>query len=125
MPMNCESCHQRLATVHMTRVIVACGDVPETRQEMHFCEQCADDFNACTPGRNQMRGLISLSDFYRSKLYDLLETSYPAAFEVWDELAPEAQIERVNSIQTFLREQLKKDGIELNGDGPERAVGAR
>jgi len=115
--MLCESCHQKPATLHTSKIIYDAAGVAGTTQEQHFCEQCADVYHACTPGLNHLRDLICLSDFYRSRLYDLLETSYPAAFEGSDNLGTEARIERVKCIQAFLREQLKKDGIELNESG--------
>jgi hypothetical protein len=50
-------------------------------------------------------------------LYDLIETNHPFLFEDWDGLDVETRIARVKSIQAFLRDQLKKDGIELNEEG--------
>ena len=69
--MRCESCHQREAMVHLTTTIEAegLGQEPGTQREQHFCEQCADTYFACTPGMNSARGLICLSDSYRSKLW--------------------------------------------------------
>src|SRR5579862_3527958 len=101
--MQCESCHQRPATVHNTKILYDEAGVPKTEQEQHLCQQCADDFYACTPDLAHMRDLICLSDFYRSKLYDLMETKCPYAFDEWDGVDRGAQIERVKSMQAFFR----------------------
>jgi len=115
-PMLCESCHQREAMVHLTRTVWAegFGQEPGTRREQHFCEQCADTYFACTPGMNSARRLICLSDSYRAKLYDLLETAHPEAFDNGDTEACRRGSELMRS---FLREHLAKEKIELNDDG--------
>lgn len=59
------------------------------------------------------RGASCLSDSYRSRLYDLLEATHPAAFDNHDSEACRCGSELMTS---FLREQLKKDGIEVSGD---------
>jgi hypothetical protein len=79
----------------------------------HFCRQCADAYFARTPGMNSMRGLICLSDSYRSRLYDLLEAIHP---EVFDDTDDEANRGRSDLMQGFLREQLRKDKMEVGGD---------
>jgi hypothetical protein len=95
--------------VHLTKTEAAVG----TQQLQHFCEQCADVFFACTPGMNSARGLICLSDSYRARLYDLLETVHPEAF---DNSTTEACRRGSELMRKFLREQLTKDKIELNED---------
>ncbi len=114
--MLCESCHQREAIVHLTTTVAAerLGQEPGSQREQHFCEQCADSFFACTPGMNSARHLICLSDSYRSKLYDLLETTHPEAF---DNSNTEACRRGSELMRNFLREHLTKDKIELNADG--------
>src|SRR5262249_28313555 len=78
--------------------------------EHHFCRECADEYLARTPGMNSSRGLICLSDWYRSKLYDQLEVEHPEAFDDSDtERGSEA-------MRGVLREQLTKANIELNAD---------
>lgn len=113
-PMLCESCHQRDAVVHLT------ATEGETQLERHFCEQCADTYFACTPGMNSARDLICLSDSYRAKLYDLLETHYPEAF---DNSTDEACYRGSELMRSFLREHLTKDKIELNEDAFEMLCG--
>jgi hypothetical protein len=62
---------------------------------------------------NAMRNLICLADSYRSKLYDLLEDSHPAAFDNHDSEA----CRRGSELMTkFLREHLRKDCVEVSGD---------
>jgi hypothetical protein len=62
---------------------------------------------------NSARGLICLSDAYRTRLYDLLEKTNPEAFDNHDTDA----CRRGSKIMThFLREHLKKDGVEVSGD---------
>jgi protein-arginine kinase activator protein McsA len=120
--MLCESCHQRDAVVHLTTTVEAegLGQEPGTQREQHFCEQCADTYFACTPDMNSMRHLICLSDSYRSKLYDLLETVHPEAF---DNSSTEACERGSELMRRFLREHLTKDKIELNEDGFEMLCG--
>ena len=62
---------------------------------------------------NSSRDLICLSDWYRSKLYDLIEKAHPEAF---DNSTTEACRRGSELMVNFLREQLLKDGIELNDD---------
>lgn len=81
--------------------------------KQHLCTECADAYFANTPGMNSARGLIRLSDSYRSKLYDLLETAHPEAFDnsdVW------ACARGGKLMRDFLREHLKKEKIEMNED---------
>jgi len=116
--MLCESCHQREAKVHLTTTVVAplFGQEPGTQRKQHFCEQCADTYFACTPGMNSARQLICLSDSYRSRLYDLLEATHPEAFDN-SNCDREASWQRSKLMRDFLREELKKENIELNEDG--------
>jgi hypothetical protein len=51
---------------------------------------------------------------YRAKLYDLLETRHPEAFDNSDD---EACRRGSEVMRRFLRQQLLKDNIKLNGDG--------
>jgi len=113
--MFCEACHLREATVHLTTTVhaVSLGQEAGTQRAAHFCEQCADNYFSCTPGWNSARGLICLSDSYRSKLYDLLEAVHPEAFDNKD---AEACRRGSEFMRDFLREHLKKDKIELNED---------
>lgn len=60
-----------------------------------------------------MRKLICLSDGYRSRLYDMLEAAHPEAF---DNHNTEACRRSSELMTDFLREQLKKDKIEVSGD---------
>jgi len=89
------------------------GQEPGIQREQHFCEQCADTYFACTPGRNSARHLICLSDFYRSKLYDLLEATHPDAF---DDKDAETCRRASDLMRVFLREHLTKDGLRMNED---------
>lgn len=113
--MLCESCHQRTAVVHLTTTVevASLGQEPGTQRKQHFCQECADSYFACTPGMNSARHLICLSDSYRSKLYDLLETTHPEAFDNSD---IEACRRGSELMRNFLREHLTKDKIELNED---------
>lgn len=110
-----ESCHQREALVHLRRVYCAEGleHEPGTWREQHFCEECADEHFTRKPGMNSRRDLICLSDWYGSKLYDLLETAHPEAFDSND---TEACRRGSELMQTFLREQLAKAKLQLNED---------
>jgi hypothetical protein len=84
-----------------------------TQEEHHLCAQCADDYFARTPDMNASRGLICLSDLYRSKLYDLLEATHSEAFDNRDTAACQRACDLM---RTFLREHLVKDHIEVSGD---------
>ena len=55
-----------------------------------------------------------LSDFHRTKLYDLLEATNPEAFDNSDD---EACRRGSEMMRRFLRQQLLKDNIKLQGDG--------
>jgi protein-arginine kinase activator protein McsA len=113
--MLCQACQQRLATVHLSTLfpVEGLGEEPETERKQHLCEECADAYFASTPGMNSARGLICLSDSYRSKLYDLLEAVHPEAFDNTDS---EACRRASKLMQDFLRLHLKKDNIEMNED---------
>lgn len=116
--MLCDACHQREALVHLTTTDheARLDHPPGTPQEQHFCRECADEYFARTPGMNSSRGLICLSDWWRSKLYDLLEAEHPEAFDYSTTEACErgSEVARV-----FLRSHLAEAGIELNDDGLE------
>jgi protein-arginine kinase activator protein McsA len=112
--MLCQACNKREATVHLTQTFYAAaeGHEPGTKKQ-HFCQDCADAYFASTPGMNPSRGLISLSDSYRSRLYDLLETEHPEAFDNHD---IEACRKSSEVMRKFLAEHFKQDNIELAGD---------
>jgi hypothetical protein len=103
--------------VHLTQTSYVAGS-PEERgtEKQHFCEQCADAYFASTPGMNSSRGLICLSDSYRSKLYDLLETAHPEAFDNHDDEACRGGSE---AMRKFLRKHLKQDKVKVSGDALE------
>jgi hypothetical protein len=100
--------------VHLATTVEIPGQEPGAQREQHFCEQCADEYFAQMPGMNSSRGLIRLSDSYRSKLYDLLEAAHPEAFDNSD---TKACLRGSELMRNFLRERLTKDKIELNDDG--------
>jgi protein-arginine kinase activator protein McsA len=110
--MLCQVCQQKEAKVHLTSFEVL-GIEAGTERNQNFCEQCADAYFASIPGMNSSRNLICLSDSYRSKLYDLLETVHPEAFDISDTQACERGCKL---IQVFLRAHLKNDNIEMNND---------
>jgi hypothetical protein len=114
-PMLCEKCHEHEATVHLGGS-VQIGDSkpePDAKWEHHFCAECADDYFANTPGMNSSRDLICLSEWYRSKLYDLLETTHPEAFDNSD---TEACRRGSELMRNFLRKHLTNNKIEMNED---------
>src|SRR5882724_7874438 len=104
--MLCEACHKREAMVHLTTAEKPAW-LPKAwlPQEQHLCQECAEAYFASTPGMNSSRGLICLSDSYRSKLYDMLETAHPEAFDNHD-----TEVCRRGSklMTNFLCEHLKK-----------------
>jgi protein-arginine kinase activator protein McsA len=120
--MLCEACQQREAMVHLGRAVP--DGVPEADQppvwKHHFCEECADAFFARTPGMNSSRNLICLSDWFRSKLYDLLEAHHPEAFEGSDSAACCRSSEVMRRV---LREQLVKAKLEMSDDAFEMLCG--
>ena len=101
--------------VHLTTTVEAEGldSEPGNQRAQHLCEECADGYFACTLGMNSARHLICLSDSYRSKLYDILATVHPEAFDNSD---TEACRRGSELMRKFLREHLTKDKIELNED---------
>jgi hypothetical protein len=112
--MLCEMCHQREATVHLAQTFFKAVPAHEPgTQKQHLCQECADTYFACTQGMNSLRGLICLSDAYRTRLYDLLEKTHPEAFDNHDK---EACRRGSKLTREFLREQLKKENIEVNDD---------
>jgi len=114
--MLCEACQQREPLVHLGATTEAGGSAPDgaAEWEHHFCRECADDYFVRMPGMNSSRDLICLSDWYRSKLYDLLEVECPEAFDYSDIEACELGSELTRA---FLRQHLTMDGIEFNEDG--------
>jgi protein-arginine kinase activator protein McsA len=113
--MLCEKCQQKKALVHLiaSDEHYDAGSLHSQTNELHFCRNCADTYFASTPGKNSQRGLISLSDWYRSKLYDQLEATHPEVFDNHDE---EACRRGSKLMIKFLRQQLKKDNIQVRGD---------
>ena len=99
---------------HSTRITSARGS--RRGRDKHFCKQCADKYYKRTPGMNSARDLIRLSDFYRSKLYDVLEKKHPEAF---DNSTSEACLTGSELMRRFLREQLRKDNMKVSGDALE------
>jgi len=119
--MLCEACQQREALVHLGPAEAENSAAEQPGEwEHHFCRECADEYFAGTPGMNSSRGLIGLSDWYRSKLYDLLETAHPEAF---DNSTTEACRRGSELMRSFLREHLTKAKIELNEDAFEMLCG--
>jgi protein-arginine kinase activator protein McsA len=104
--MLCEKCQQREALHHFSPL-----DQPEKRY--HLCRNCADATYASIPGMNSWRELICLSDWYRSKLYDLLEATHPEAFDNHDR---DACIRGSAVMRKFLRKQLRKENLKISGD---------
>jgi hypothetical protein len=82
--------------------------------EHHFCEECADKYFASTPGMNSARGLICLSEAYREKLYDKLEAELPEILVETDDKVLMGK--RADKMAEFLRDELKREGIEMNDD---------
>ena len=113
--MLCEACQKREAMVHIKATLFrqAAAEMVGADREQHFCEECADEYWARTPGMNSMRGLICLSDSYRSKLYDLLKAKHPETFDNSD---TEASRRGSKLMKEFLREHLRADKIEVNDD---------
>ncbi len=112
--MLCEACHQRETTVHLTTTMYKAVDGQEPgMRKQHFCQECSDTYFASTPGMNSARGLICLSDTYRTKLYELLEKTHPEAFDNHD---TEACRRGSRVMRDFLREQFKKENIGVNED---------
>jgi hypothetical protein len=111
--MLCQVCQKEQAVVHLSQISYP-GAPSERRTERHFCAECADAYYANTPGMNASRKLIQFSDAYRSKLYDSLEASHPEAFDNHDTQACRRSSELMRG---FLRERLRKDGIDISGDG--------
>jgi hypothetical protein len=111
--MLCQHCKKREALVHLSAGLSPNG---RSRKSKHYCRHCADAYFARTPGMNSARDLIRLSDFYRSKLYDELESEHPEAF---DNSTAEACVRGGELMRTFLRKRLAQDNIKLNRDGLE------
>lgn len=129
--MVCEMCKQRDAMVHLTQrsteFALIEGIDPDSvdpdsvphkelgQTEQHFCEECADKYFASTPGMNSSRDLICLSDAYRAKLLDKLEAELPEAF--YDGEDHRRWTEITERQRKFLRNELDREGIEVNADG--------
>ncbi len=112
--MLCEMCQKNDATVHLTQTRYIAVDGQEAgAKNQHFCKECADAYFASTPGMNPMREIICLSKEYRAKLLDLLEKTHPEAFDNSD---IEACRRGSEIMRGFLREQLRKEKIEVNQD---------
>ena len=82
--------------------------------ERHFCEECADKYYASTPGMNSSRDLICLSDAYRKRLLDKVDVELPEAFYEGDD--PKRQREVSEKMMEFLRRELEREGIPVEGD---------
>jgi hypothetical protein len=112
--MVCEMCQQKVATVHLTVNRMATDEAAATSSEHHFCPECADRYFAQTPGMNASRGLIELSDEYRSKLLDELEQKHPTVFTWWRE---RGDVKRnITLMREFLMPRLQVDRIDVAGD---------
>ena len=103
--MLCETCGKKVATVHITKTQAGASPVVESH---HFCEDCADAYHKGFG--NSFRSLIQLTDWYRSKLYDLLEAERPEAFKSGNE------VEGGEYMGQFLSNQLNREGIEVSDD---------
>lgn len=111
--MLCEACKQKEAMVHLSgQRFYGDESMPALAYEHHFCEDCHDDYCKAN-GMNSSRDLIQLSERYLSKLYDALETRHPEVFRAGDD-KPDAAAE---TMEKFLRGQLKLEGVEVNEDG--------
>jgi protein-arginine kinase activator protein McsA len=68
--MLCEMCQQKEATVHLTATVHATdvGQEQGTQQQRHFCERCADEHFASTPGLGILRNLIDRDDCSSTKV---------------------------------------------------------
>jgi hypothetical protein len=108
--MICQHCKKKDALVHFSSGFTASG---RSRARKHYCRQCADDYYSRTPGMNSERNLIRLSNFYRSKLYDELESQSP---EVLDNSTREACIRNSELMRRFFKKRLVQDNIRLNKD---------
>jgi len=108
--MLCQRCKKRDALIHLS------GGSPgfTGHKSKHYCRECADTYFARTPGMNSARDLIRLSDFYRSKLYDELESEFREAF---DNSTSEACVRGSELMRRFLKKRLAEDNIKLNSDG--------
>ena len=103
----CQRCKKKEALIHLNFM------GPSSRQK-HYCRDCADAYFARTPGMNPQRNLVKLSDYYRNKLYDELESQSP---EVFDNSTNEACARGSDLMRRFLRKRLAQDNIRLNKDG--------
>jgi hypothetical protein len=111
--MLCQQCQTREAMVHLTQTTQVDSIDESVPGKLHFCESCSDAYFANTPGMNSNRGLICLSDAYRSKLYDQLEVAHPEAFDQSDDKACDHSSQLMRD---FLREHLDKDNVAVNED---------
>lgn len=115
MATLCDVCQKREANVFFTPAIDTSGAEGDSdiQQPQSMCTSCADSYYANTPGLNSARDLIRISDFYREKLYDLLETTHPEAFDNHD---TEACVHGSELMCAFLKKQLRKDRMDIRGD---------
>jgi protein-arginine kinase activator protein McsA len=111
--MLCEICHQRKATVHVTKTVESAIEQGPGSTEFHFCDQCAETQLESKLQTKLPRDLIRLSDEYRATLFDLLEKTHPEAF---DNHGIEACRRGSKLTREFLREQFKKDNIGVNDE---------
>jgi hypothetical protein len=109
--MLCQRCKKREALVHLSAGVSPSG---RSRKAKHYCKHCADAYFARTPGMNSARDLVRLSNFYRTKLFDELESQYP---EVFDNSSDEACLRGTRTMRHFLRKRLAADNVRLNSDG--------
>jgi hypothetical protein len=112
VPKLCQACKKRDALVFLWTSTTSSTQAQRRRGGKRFCNQCADDYYVRT-GMNSSRDLIQLSNFYRFKLYDLLEERHPEAF---DNSTGEACLKGSELMRRFLRAQLRKDKLKLTGD---------
>jgi hypothetical protein len=105
--MLCQRCKKKEALIHL-------NVTGSSSRQKHYCRDCADAYFARTPGMNPSRNLVKLSDYYRNKLYDELESQSP---EVFDNSTTEACVRGSDLMRRFLRKRLAQDNIRLNKDG--------
>lgn len=128
--MLCEMCKRREAMVHLsestTEFAAEEGIDPESvdldsvphrdlgQKEQHFCNECADQYFAITPGMNSSRDLICLSDAYRKKLLDKVAAELPEVFYDGEDRKRAKEI--AEKERGFLKQELTRERIEVNED---------
>ena len=111
--MLCEQCQKRDAVVHLSGTSqILPGGEPLALQEHHFCEPCANEYYKTQFGAP--RNLLCLSDWFRERLYDIMEESHPEAFYDGEDEAE--VIKAAVAMETVLRDELQKEGISVNED---------